>query len=69
MSGKEGRGIRGGFGSLLVCERDYQDRVSKREAIQMPNIVVFTSRRFSLYCKGVWTYPQSKYTIVCVLLC
>lgn len=58
----------GGFWSLMVCERDYQDHISQREAIQTPNILVFTSRRFRLYCEGVWTHPQSKYTIVCVLL-
>lgn len=58
----------GGFGPLMVCERDYQDHISQREAIQTPNILVFTSRIFRLYCEGVWTHPQSKYTIVCVLL-
>lgn len=67
-SESKGQAFREGL-ALMVCESDYEDHVSKREAIQMPNIPVFTSRRFSLYCARVWTYPQSKYTIVCVLLC
>lgn len=36
---KQGPGIQGGFGPLMVCERDYPEHISnKREAIQTPNI-------------------------------
>lgn len=37
--GKQGPGIQGGFGPLMVCEPDYPEHISnKREAIQTPNI-------------------------------
>lgn len=65
---KQGPDIQGGFGPLMVYERDYPEHISnKRDAIQMPNWCLLAGDLVVL--QAVWTYPQSKHTIVCVFLC
>lgn len=50
----------------MVCERDYPEHISnKREAIQTPNTVVFTSRRFSCTAGSVDLPPEQTHNRVC----